>query len=130
MNCPHCGTENPGAARFCLGCGARLAKTCPEYRTELPAARFCFACGAEVDTPTVAQPTPPSESAAERLQRLVPKEFAERLLATRGQVACEHRTVTIVFSDVVGSTVLAEDLDPEDVMEIMDGAFEVVIEPD
>ncbi|MGD2147258.1 MAG: adenylate/guanylate cyclase domain-containing protein, partial [Anaerolineae bacterium] len=37
--------------------------------------------------------------------------------------------VTILFSDVKGSTAMAEELDPEDVMEIMDGAFDVLIEP-
>jgi class 3 adenylate cyclase len=41
----------------------------------------------------------------------------------------EWRTVTILFSDVRGSTVLAENRDPEDVMEILDGAFDVLIEP-
>jgi class 3 adenylate cyclase len=64
-----------------------------------------------------------------RLQRLVPGEYAQRLLATRGQVAAERRTVTMLFSDVRGSTALAESLDPEDVMEIMDGALDVLIEP-
>jgi class 3 adenylate cyclase/tetratricopeptide (TPR) repeat protein len=65
----------------------------------------------------------------EAIQRLVPKEFAERLLATRGQVSAERRMVTILFSDVKGSTAMAEELDPEDVMEIMDGAFDVLIDP-
>jgi class 3 adenylate cyclase/tetratricopeptide (TPR) repeat protein len=65
----------------------------------------------------------------ERLQRLVPKEFADRLRAARGDVAGERRIVTILFSDVKGSTAMAEDLDPEDVMEIMDGAFDILIEP-
>ncbi len=37
--------------------------------------------------------------------------------------------VTILFSDVIGSTAMAEELDPEDVMEIMDGASDVLIEP-
>jgi class 3 adenylate cyclase len=69
------------------------------------------------------------DALAERLQRLVPKEFAERLLATRGQVQPERRMVTILFCDVKGSTAMAERLDPEDVMEIMDGAFDVLIEP-
>jgi class 3 adenylate cyclase len=74
-------------------------------------------------------PEPGVPALTEALQRLVPKEFAERLLATRGQVAGERRVVTILFSDVKGSTAMAEDLDPEDVMEIMDGAFDVLIEP-
>jgi class 3 adenylate cyclase/tetratricopeptide (TPR) repeat protein len=69
------------------------------------------------------------DETAERLQRLVPREYAERLLATRGQVTAERRMVTILFSDVKGSTALAEDLDPEEVLEIMDGAFDVLIKP-
>jgi class 3 adenylate cyclase len=63
------------------------------------------------------------------IQRLVPREFAERLLASRGQAGRERRTVTLLFSDVKGSTAMAEALDPEDVMGIMDGAFDVLIEP-
>jgi ABC-type oligopeptide transport system substrate-binding subunit/class 3 adenylate cyclase len=50
-------------------------------------------------------------------------------LATRGQLGHERRTVTILFSDVKDSTALAEELDPEDWLEIMDGAFDVLIEP-
>jgi class 3 adenylate cyclase len=69
------------------------------------------------------------DAVARRLQRLVPREFAERLLATRGEVQRERRMVTILFSDVKGSTAMAEGLDPEDVMEIMDGAFDVLMEP-
>ena len=128
MNCPQCGTKNPERARFCLSCGVGLALACPECKTELPSeARFCFACGMEVKAHSVTRPTPPTESALERLQRLVPAEYAERLLATRGQVGHERRTVTILFSDVKGSTAMAEDLDPEDWLEIMDGAFDVLI---
>jgi class 3 adenylate cyclase len=63
------------------------------------------------------------------LRRLIPKEYAERLLATQGQAPAERRTVTILFSDVKGSTAMAETLDPEDVLEIMDRAFDVLIQP-
>jgi len=35
----------------------------------------------------------------------------------------------MLFSDVKGSTAMGEELDPEDVLEIMDGAFDVLIEP-
>jgi len=130
MNCPQCGTANPEGATFCLNCGVRLSPTCPRCSTQLPPeARFCFACGAELSAPAVARPAPPIESAAERLLRLVPAEYAQRLLATRGQLDHERRTVTILFSDVEGSTAMAEHLDPEDVLEIMDGAFDVLIEP-
>jgi hypothetical protein len=122
MNCPQCGTENLE--------GARLALACPQCNTELPPeARFCFACGHSMDAlPALACEATP-EDPAQHLQRLVPRESAERLLATRGQVGRERRTGTILFSDVKGSTALAESLDPEDWLEIMDGAFDVLIEP-
>jgi ABC-type oligopeptide transport system substrate-binding subunit/class 3 adenylate cyclase len=103
---------------------------CSQCGTELPAqARFCFHCGSPVTSP---DPLPASElpdKIPERLQRLVPKEYAERLVGTRGRVERERRPVTILFSDVKGSTRMAEDLDPEDWMEIMDGAFDLLIEP-
>jgi class 3 adenylate cyclase/tetratricopeptide (TPR) repeat protein len=126
MNCPQCGTENPEGANFCLNCGAGLALACSRCGATLPPqARFCFLCGAQLGA---AAPMAP-EALADRLERLVPKEFAERLLATRGQVGLERRVVTILFSDVKGSTALAEKLDPEDWLEIMDDAFDVLIEP-
>jgi ABC-type oligopeptide transport system substrate-binding subunit/class 3 adenylate cyclase len=133
MQCPKCNTENREGAKFCVNCGAKLVLACAQCGTELLAsAKFCDTCGAQV----IARPAEVREEpaaaptmAAEALKRLVPKEYAERLLATRGQVQAERRMVTILFSDVKGSTAMAEDLDPEDVMEIMDGAFDVLIEP-
>ena len=50
-------------------------------------------------------------------------------MAARGQAGRERRTVTILFCDVKGSTALAEGLDPEDVTEIMEGAFQVLVAP-
>ncbi|MBL7184563.1 MAG: AAA family ATPase [Anaerolineae bacterium] len=132
MQCPRCNTENREQAKFCVNCGARLVLACPQCGTELPASgKFCDACGVQVTArpPEVREEPAALDTIAERLQRLVPKEFAERLLATRGQVGHERRMVTILFSDIKGSTAMAENLDPEDVMEIMDGAFDVLIEP-
>jgi len=131
MQCPECHRENPEGAKFCLGCGGRLALVCPGCGTVLPPdAKFCLECG----TPVSAQPTAKREvvtdaTAAKALRRLAPTQYAERLLEAGGQVAGERRLVTILFSDVKGSTAMAEALDPEDVMEIMDGAFDVLIEP-
>ncbi len=41
----------------------------------------------------------------------------------------ERRVITALFCDVVNSTGLAENLDPEDWTEIMNGAFERLLEP-
>ena len=131
MECPACKTENPEGANFCFGCGGKLLLTCDQCGTELPVeAMFCFKCGALVaktDTEEVEKISPDSLTAA--LQRMVPQEYAERLREAGGHLSRERRLVTILFSDVKGSTAMAEELDPEDVMEIMDGAFEVLIEP-
>jgi ABC-type oligopeptide transport system substrate-binding subunit/class 3 adenylate cyclase len=91
---------------------------------------FCDACGTRIAAPAVEAEQPPAspDIAARRLRRLVPREYAERLRASGG-MAGERRMVTILFCDVTGSTAMAEGLDPEDVMEIMDGAFDVMIEP-
>ncbi len=131
MICTRCGTGNPEGARFCMNCAARLILTCAECGVELPSqARFCINCASPVaDSDTPGLRDPQQDSLAERFRRLVPKEYAERLLATGGQVSPERRTVTMLFSDVKGSTAMAENLDPEEVLEIMDGAFDLLIEP-
>ena len=131
MQCPKCNTGNRGGAKFCLKCGTSLALVCAKCGRELPPeAMFCDACGAQVGAPPAEAGEEPGAPVLDRaIQRLVPREFADRLLATRGQVGKERRMVTILFSDVKGSTAMAESLDPEDVMEIMDGAFDVLIEP-
>lgn len=49
--------------------------------------------------------------------------------ASRRNLAGERRVVTILFSDVKGSTAMAEHLDPEDWAEIMKAAFEFLTKP-
>ena len=47
--CAACGTENPPAAKFCMGCGAALVPSCPSCGTENPpTAKFCIECGAQL----------------------------------------------------------------------------------
>jgi predicted ATPase/class 3 adenylate cyclase len=61
----------------------------------------------------------------------IPQEYAEKLKAARTgrTMQGERRVVTILFSDVKGSTAMAEDMDPEDWAEIMGQAFEYLIAP-
>jgi ABC-type oligopeptide transport system substrate-binding subunit/class 3 adenylate cyclase len=130
MRCPLCDTDNREGARFCRKCAAELALVCPRCGAKLPLdAEFCDACAAPLVPGLRATAAVAPDAVAERLQRLVPREYAERLLATRGQVQPERRAVTILFSDLKGSTALAEDLDPEDALDIMSGALDVLIEP-
>ena len=130
MQCPECNIDNPEGAKFCFNCGAKLAAVCPQCGATLPPqAKFCFECGSVVAAPAVQAERDTQAMLSHAVQRLIPKEFAEQLLATRSQVGHERRMVTILMSDVKGSTAMAEDMDPEEVMEIMSGAFDVLIEP-
>ncbi len=131
MQCPQCQAENPDKAKFCQECGGKLSARCSQCGAELPPnVKFCSECGAKVTAfplSTLPVPGPDPGVNLERLKRLVPKEYAERLLATRGKAEGERRMVTILFSDVKGSTAMGERLDPEEVMEVMNGAFDVLI---
>ncbi|MCH7663735.1 MAG: AAA family ATPase, partial [Chloroflexi bacterium] len=61
----------------------------------------------------------------------IPADYATKLEAARAQRAMqgERRVLSILFCDVVGSTSMAEKLDPEDWAEIMDDAFDHLIAP-
>lgn len=45
MNCPRCGSDNPGGAKFCRRCGAALAQQPPPPPVEAQK-QFCERCGA------------------------------------------------------------------------------------
>jgi len=47
----------------------------------------------------------------------------------RRKLTAERRVVTILFSDVKGSTAMTENLDPEDWAEIMNEAFDYLTQP-
>jgi len=64
----------------------------------------------------VAQRTPPAAP--------VPPSLADKMRAA--PVTGERKPVTAVFADVVGSTALAETMDPEDWIGIMNRAFELM----
>ena len=126
MNCPSCNTQNPDGAKFCMSCGTALAPACPSCGAELPSAeaKFCPGCGHQLDQGEAA-------AQAERLARFIPAELQAKLAAARagGGMAGERRIVTMLFCDVTGSTAAAQNLDPEEWAEIMNGAFEHLIAP-
>jgi class 3 adenylate cyclase/tetratricopeptide (TPR) repeat protein len=57
-----------------------------------------------------------------------PKHLAEKILTSRSAIEGERKQVTVMFADVSGFTAMSERLDPEDVHDIMDRAFEVILE--
>ena len=106
MNCTRCGTTCVAMARYCSHCGATV--------------------NGHKDQPAQSRRNPLEDSG---IFRLVPREYSDRLIATGGRVRSERREVTLLFMDMVGSTAMIEALDPEDALEVMNGAFSVLVEP-
>ena len=148
-HCPVCGTELPSLASFCDHCGAHLVgeskitgfiltpspespsagERRPESGLVVPLAR----------SPRMAQATQesvnrldgPSPSMQMAIERFLPRTLAQKLEAARasGTMQGERRIVTMLFCDVKGSTAAAEQLDPEEWTDIINGAFEYMIKP-
>lgn len=103
MECAACGRGNDIDARFCAGCGARLANVCPSCGHENAGdASFCNRCGTSLS----AAHTPTDHSASE--------EGAEA-----------RRLATALFIDLVGFTPFTEQHDPEEVRAMLMRYFDV-----
>ncbi len=120
MKCPNCQTENPAGAKCCFNCGTKFAARCTNCQSELaPGARFCSNCGQPVGGAT-----PKEDERRSRMVAHTPAPVAEKMHAAH--LAGERKIVTVLFLDVVGSTALAENMDPEDWTLIMNRAFDLL----
>lgn len=114
MLCPNCDTENRTGRNFCGACGGALSVACPACNfVNDPGDLFCGDCGAALgETKKPAEPTSPPVTESE----------------------AERRQLTILFCDLVGSTALSEDMDPEDLAHVIsafqDAATEAVLRYD
>ena len=89
MRCSQCQHEGSPTAKFCEACGTPLANSCPGCGRDVgPQARFCPECGQPLGA------APPA--------------------ATPDAPVGERRQLTVLFCDLVGSTEIAAQLDPED----------------
>jgi class 3 adenylate cyclase len=123
MQCPRCQQENPAHARFCLGCGARLALACASCGTELPGgARFCLQCGQAVAAGNAALSASPAPEA------YTPKHLAEKILISKAALEGERKQITVLFADLKGSMELLADRDPEEARKILDPVLEHMME--
>src|SRR5438094_9076442 len=124
MRRPQWQQGNLADARFCNCCGSRLVLTCRSgNQVDPPARRFCNGCGEKPDNPSAA---PLAPRFAEP-QGYTPKHLAEKILISKGALEGERKLVTFLFVDVSGFTALSERLDPEDVHQLMDRAFELML---
>src|SRR5712692_2244431 len=95
MHCPNCGFANPERMNFCGKCASLLSLCCPQCGfANPPGFAFCGKCATSLQT-LDARPRDPRPTAAER------------------------RQLTVMFCDLVGSTVLSTHLDPEELREVV-----------
>jgi adenylate cyclase len=92
--------------------------TCAACRGDNPeGTRFCGHCGAAAE----AAPTAPTEpDTAQALRSFVAGPVADRLVEAGGTLPEERRLITALFADVSGFTSLADRLDPERLLEVID----------
>jgi len=124
MKCPKCQFENPEGAKFCNECGSRLEVACPECgKMNPPGSKVCGECGHNL---VKSRETPPIDF--NQPQSYTPKFLADKILTTRSSVEGERKLVTVLFADVVNYTAIVEKLDPEEVHQIMDGCFKILMD--
>lgn len=118
MRCPSCGFDNPEDMKFCGECGIPLQQRCPQCGFENPPRfKFCGACGTALSGQTHAFPATPTDAqhdaeAAQSFQVTPPSAESPRPVA-------ERRQLTVLFCDLVDSTLLATHLDPEELREVV-----------
>ncbi len=124
MKCSNCRTQNPPAAKYCIGCGKAIDIHCPNCSVITPATgKFCMNCGHSLQQ--IYEPEPIDYS---RPQTYTPKFLAEKILTSRSSIEGERKLVTVFFADVANFTAISEKLDPEDIHQLMDGAFKILME--
>src|SRR3990170_4589812 len=95
-------------------------RSCPRCEAPVPPdARFCMSCGQALSTATETD-----EALQARLSAAAPAPLVEKMRAAR--ITGERKPVTALFADVVGSTSLAERMDPEDWTAIVNEAFDLM----
>ncbi len=124
MKCSRCQADNREDMKFCEQCGARMALECPNCKAILPAGKkFCGKCGTTLEglqaAPFIDYSKPKSYT---------PKFLADKILTARSAIAGERKLVTVLFADVANFTAMSEKLDPEEVHQIMDGCFRILMD--
>ena len=99
MKCPKCQYDNPEDHIFCGKCGHNLQSS-----NQTPLIDFT------------------------RPHSYTPKFLADKILTTRSAMEGERKRVTVLFADVAGFTSMSEKLDPEEVHQIMDGCFKILMD--
>ena len=130
MKCPKCQFEIPEGAKFCNECGSKLEIACSSCGKINPlGCKFCSECGHKITIISIEQPSKELsfEEKLEKIQRYLPKDLTQKILAQRDKIEGERKQVTVMFCDMEGFTSLTEKLGSEEMYSIMDEVYEILI---
>jgi class 3 adenylate cyclase/predicted ATPase len=117
MRCPSCDADNLETARFCGACGTALPIKCNNCgQPNRAGSRFCNQCGAALISAARPAASPSPHIA---LGHVVDSGFVPE---------GERKLVTALFVDIINSTALEQDLDPEEARAIIDPALGLMID--
>ena len=112
MLCSKCQHKNREGAISCSECGTTLQQICPECGAGVePTAKFCDNCGAPITKQS------PSTSLSKPIRQ--GETQVKPPLSTPAAPEAEHRQLTVMFCDLVGSTPLSQQLDPEELRNVV-----------
>src|SRR6202521_5225064 len=107
VHCTKCGADNREGAKFCSECATPFAAKCRKCgAVNASGAKFCDECGVSLSAPT--------NNSVSALPQVQARE-----------VVGERRHLTVLFCDLVGSTAIATQLDPEEWRETVAGYHRV-----
>src|SRR5262249_29741747 len=122
MRCSSCNAENPEGAKFCNSCGAALSLRCGNCgQLNRPGSRFCNECGSAIGSHAAGEVRPRQPAPVHSIS------FGGAVhspLVAEG----ERKLVTALFVDIINSTGLEQDLDPEEARAIVDPALGLMID--
>jgi len=125
MRCPSCSFENPEGMNFFGRCATPLSLRCPQCGFDNPAGfAFCGKCGsplaarpARKSNQVKSKPKPARQTATRDKRNQAKVQAAQEPRPAASEA--ERRQVTVMFCDLVGSTALSTQLDPEELREVV-----------
>src|SRR4026207_424520 len=117
LKCPRCNFDNPFGVKSCRECRADLTIACFDCGHKVrTGTKFCDECGTRL---MLSQ----SEEMIPEYHSSMTQSEASKIFPTIKQMKGERKNVTILFSDISGFTQMSENLDPEEVIVLINSCF-------
>jgi Double zinc ribbon/Adenylate and Guanylate cyclase catalytic domain len=122
MRCPSCGSDNPEGTKFCEECGTPLIRICSSCGQQVrPTAKFCGECGTTLEAEEKPAPAQSRKGKSAKTPKRAPRPKGRPTSPWPQEAApeAERRQLTVMFCDLVGSTPLSQQLDPEELRAVI-----------